>query len=230
MPYTRRRPRANRRRRPFRRPPGLATRPRMVPRNLAMKRYQGVDTKVFYFKRNATGFSDADGKYYAGFSANDINVGSTPPLWPQFDLLKQIYDQYKVLAIKIRFFPANVGIEPDSALFTSNALLRGQTVVWNDQRTDSGTPVPNSISDVINNSSCKMITCRRYFTRSIYRAKGYPGWANIQTQASDDPWNGSINVLTQDATPDPGGGTPPITLWYFTVQYKVIFRGRRADT
>ena len=203
----------------------------MVPRNLKMKRYQGVDTKVFYFKRNATASSDADGKYFVQFTAGAINVSSTPPLWPQFDLLKQVYDQYKVLAIKIRFFPANVGIEPDSALFSaSNALLRGQTVVWNDQRSDS-TQQPASISDVINNASCRMLPSRRYFSRSIFRAKGYPGWANIQTPAASDPWNGSINVFTQDATPS--SITPPTTnivLWYFTVQYKVIFRGRRADT
>ena len=214
-----------------RKPAVLATKPQMIPRGLAYKRYQGVDTKLFYFRRNAEALSDADGKYFANFNARSIAGGTaTTPLFPQFAQVKDLYDQYKVLGITIRFFPANVGIEPDSALFTSNALLRGQTVVWNDQRTDTGVTVPTSISQVINNASMRMMSSRRYFTRSIFRAKGYPAWANIQAPATEDPWNGSINVFVEGATP--AVITPPTQtpiLFYFTVTYKVVFRGRRSE-
>ena len=231
MPTRRRYPFRRRRRFRRRQALGLATRSRMFPRRLARKRYQGVDTKLFYFKRNATALSDADGKYFANFNARSIN-GGTPatPLFPQFAQVKDLYDQYKVLGITIRFFPANVGIEPDSALFTSNALLRGTTVVWNDQRTDTGVTVPTSVTQVINNSSMRMMASRRYFSRSIFRAKGYPAWANIQAPATEDSWNGSINVFVEGATPaviTPPAQTP--ILFYFTVTYKVLFRGRRSE-
>lgn len=211
-----------------RRTAGLATRPKFVPRKLATKRWHGVDTKIFYFKRNATALADGDGVYYNSFRARELT--DNPADYPQFTLLKSIYDQYKVLAIQVKFYPANVGIEPhDTLLLTDYTLLRGQTVVWNDQRTDN-TVVPTQISQVINNASMHMCNSRRPFKRTIYRAKGFPEWGAIQPPATDDSWGGSIQVLTTGATA--ASITPPVTaplLWYFTVSYKVIFRSRRTE-
>jgi len=209
--------------------PGLATRPRFIPRGLALKRYQAVDTKVFYFKRNNKAESDVDGNYFAQFHARQVT--DTPALFPQFTAIKNLYDQFKVLAIKIRFFPANVGVEPDSSIFGPvNALFRGQTVIWNDQRRDGISQQPDNISQIINNSSMRMVNSRRQFSRTIYRAKGFPEWANLQDPPTDDSWNGVVNVFVQGATP--ASLTPPIItpiLYFFTVSYKCIFRGRVTE-
>lgn len=224
MPY-RRRPYRNRRRRRAL-PTGLATRPRFIPRALKMKRYQAVDTKVFYFKIAGKALPDLDGKYFTSFNSRQLT--QDPQLFPQFTALKDIYDQFKCLAVKIRFFPANVGVEPDSAFFTSNALLRGQTLVYNDQRADN-IVAPTNVLDVINNASTRMIPSRKPFSRTIFRAKGYPEWGNIQATATDDSWNGSINVYIQDATPATVNPAFAPTLWYWTASYKVVFRGRRTE-
>lgn len=221
MPYTkrynRRRPAYRRRRRV----PGLATRPRMMPRTLAMKRMNQVGTKVFWFKRNGIITPNLAGTRYSYWRTQEINDPQTTPIgWPA---VKTLYDQYKVLAIKVRLFPANVGIESDSAIFASNALLRGDTVVWTDQRYQPNAPA--TISEVINNASTKMINSRRPYARTLFRARGNPEWGDTQS-ALPDSWDGSIEMLFNNASPAPATGTAP-TLWYWTVQYKVLVRGRR---
>ena len=222
MPYRRRyNARRPRRRRP-RRVPGLATRPRMMPRMLAMKRMNQVGTKVFWFKRNGIIQTNIGGSNYSFWRTREINdPGTTPVGWPA---VKTLYDQYKVLAIKVRFFPANVGVEPDSVLIGgSNALLRGDTAVWTDQRYQPN--VPTLISEIINNASTRMINSRRAYARSLFRPRGNPEWGDTQS-TTPDSWDGAIELLINNATPQPVGGTGPV-LWYFTIQYKVLVRGRR---
>lgn len=218
-PYARRKRRYGRN--PPRKPAGIATRPRMMPRSLAVKRFNQVSTKVFWFKKNGLIQPDLAGKIYSFWTTHQFDA-SPPTGWAQ---LRQLYDQYKVLAIKVRWFPANVGIEPDSALFASNALLRGNTAVWSDQRYDPLAAAPTTISDIINNASTRIINSRLPYSRVLYRATGNPEWAQTQGPNTVDSWNGSIEMLTTDATPAPAGGTAP-TLWFYTVQYKIVVRGR----
>jgi len=203
----------------------MGTKNKFMSKSLAYKRYQGVDTKVFYFKRNATAHTDVGGVYYAPFLVTSI--WDNPSYWPQFHIIKQIYDQYKVLGITIRFFPCNVGIEPHDALLgTDLTLVRGNTVVWQDQKADD-TLAPTQISQVIGNASSRLVSSRRPFTRKLFRPKGYPEWGDIQATAQIDPWKGSINVLVEGATP--ASITPPVTspqLYFFSVSMKVVFRGR----
>lgn len=222
MPF-RRRYNARRPRRRPRRVPGLATRPRMMGTMVARKRFQQVHTRVFWFKRNGFINPDLAGNNYSFWNGREINVPATTPVG--WDALKTLYEQYKVLAIKVKLFPANVGVEPDSALFASNALLRGDVAVWNDQRFDTATPAPTNINEVINIASCRMINARRPYSRRIFRARGYPQWANTQGPSTVDSWNGSIELLINNATPAPATGPAP-TLWYYTVQYKIAVRGR----
>lgn len=214
--YRARRPPARRRRRPA----GYATRPRMMPRSLAMKRMNQVSTRVFWFKQNGVISPNTTGTNYSFWTARGFNAAS-PTGWAA---LRTLYDQYKVLAIKVRFFPANVGIEPDSALFANNALLRGDTISWTDQRFDTTAVTPTAISDVINNASARIINSRRPFSRVIYRGTGYPEWAQTVGPTTPESWNGAIEFLVNGATPASAASIP--ILWYYTVQYKVIVRGR----
>lgn len=204
--------------------PGLATKPKMMGRQVARKRFNQVHSRVFWFKRNGIIQTDLNGNAYQFWTGRELNAAPTAPVG--WDALRSLYDQYKVLALKVRFFPANVGVEPDSVLIGgSNALLRGDVAVWNDQRFDLGGQTPSTIGEVINIASCRMINARRPYTRRIFRARGFPQWANTQGPATVDSWNGSIEMIINNATPQPAGGTAPV-LWYYTVQYKVLVRGR----
>lgn len=200
----------------------LATRPRMMPRTLAFKRMNQVSSKVFWFKVNGELLSDAAGNRYSRFLTRDLDPAAIAPVG--WTALKSLYDQYKVLAIKLRLFPSNVGIESDSAIFASNALLRGDTVVWSDQRFDAAVQPPTSISEIINNASAKMINSRRPYSRTLYRPRGQPTWGDTQGPNLDS-WNGSIELLVNNASPAPAVGNIPV-LYYYTLQYKVLVRGR----
>jgi hypothetical protein len=216
MPYTRR-PNRRKRRAPARK--------KFVPRGLAAKRAQALDTKVFYFKTNGVGQTDQAGQMFQKW--NSRAVTQTPGAFPQFQAVSAIYDQFKVLAIRVRFYPANVGVEShDTLIGTDLTLIRGNTINWLDQRADD-LFAPSSIAEVINDASMRMVNSRRPFSRTIFRGRGFPEWGAIQNTALNDSWNGSISVLTVDASPAPITGPAP-TLYYWTANYKVIFRARRT--
>lgn len=234
MPYTRR---AYRRRAPYRRRakrmPGFATRPRMFPRTLALQRKNQVSTKVFYFKLNGQSSTPAgiDFNYFAfrtqGFTLFFPPGGPPfpPPVLsnvPQRNEVFALYDQFKVLAIKMRWFPSNVGTEPGQP-FQQGITNRGDQVIWSDQRFDLSAPEPTQISEVLNHASARMIQPRRYQTRTLYRPKGHPEWGSCENPVTNpDPWNGAIQMLVNNATPDR-------PLWFYTLTYKVVVRGRRQN-
>lgn len=227
MPYKRKT------RRPRRKPYG--TKATFVPRNLAVKRYNQVSTKTFYFKYNGTLQSDSNGLVQGAWSTTQEVVISPTEIYYRMPnvsdntIIEQAYTEYKVLAIRVRFFPANVGTEslggePVTSL-PFIPLFRGNTVVYTDNKVTANTVAPEQIADVINAGSARMINSRRPFTRVIYRPKGYLSWGNCdnnlpaQTRPAD-PWWGSILLLGNQATP-----TSP-QLWFWTATYKVVYRGR----
>lgn len=223
MPYNRRRGTHRRGGRPRRRI--LATRPRMMTRAQNFKRMNQVSTDLKYFKINGTSTTNLAGHIERIWRTQDI-VDNPPN---GFQYMKQLYDQYKCLAIRVKVFPANVGIEPDSALFASNALLRGNTIFWSDQREEPVGIFPSAITEVISDGSARLINSRRAYTRSLYRPKGHPEWGSTQDQTNEpDTWTGAVYQLTTDATP--ATVTVPVgpVLYFWTLQYKVLFRGRRT--
>lgn len=212
----------NRRRR-HRRNNQLATRPRMMTRYNRNLRWNNVSSKIFYLRDSGTIFSDFDGRAKEVWSVRDL-----PAATQQFLSCAQLYDQYKVLGMTVRLFPANVGIEPHDELITTDfTLFRGNAAVWSDQRPGDAVQIPNNINDVINYGSCRIIQPRRYYKRTIYRAKGFPDWGGIEANQDADQWRGTITLLQTNATPDPGGGGAAPTLWYWSRTFKVVFRGRR---
>lgn len=197
-----------------------------ISKRLAFKRNNADDTKMFYFKTNGISQSDIVGTMNQVWNSRALT--QTPGAFPQFVALKALYDQFKVLSIRIRWFPANVGIEPHDALLGADqTLLRGNTITWLDQRADD-LFAPLAISEVINDSSARMHASRKGFSRTIYRGSGFNAWGNLQNQQTDDSWNGSISILTVDATPAVPPATFGPTLYYWTAAYKVLFRARRT--
>lgn len=217
MPTTRRR-----HKRKTKKPAGLATVPRFMGKTLARNRYNQVSSRVFYFKTNGTISNTTTGIYQATFRVQDL-VTNTPA---GFLDTCRLYDEFKVLAMAVRWFPANVGIESDNILFGNLGLLRGDAIIWLDQRSPAIPPPIASISDKINFASCRMINPRRPQKRTIYRATGHPRWGGASNPGQlPDTWNGTVNLFGQNTTLL----VPPATavpLWYYTISYKVIFRGR----
>lgn len=222
MPYKR-----NYRRRKTRRGGALATRPRMMTRTKAFKRLNQVSTHVMYFKTNGvinTPIIPAVTRYleFRGVQA----LGNIP----QFQGQSQYYDQYKLLGFKVRWFPANVGIEShDATLGTDFTLKRGNQVIWSDQRFDPAQPQPTAISDIINTASARLINPRRPYSRALWRPKGKYIWGSMKDYATTgaDPWTGVIQQFIQDSTNSTVAN--PATLFFYTIMYKVVFRGRIQD-
>lgn len=225
MPFTRKFTRRPFRRR-FRRRgyTGLATRPRMMSKARAFRRMNQVDGRVFWFKTNGTIDLNNNNHQYYEFRTGALDI-LNPQGWPQ---LKQLYDQYKILGYKYRLFPANVGTESTANAPTSLALDRGNHAVWKDQRFDPNVQQPTQIDQVINTASCRLINPRRPYATSIWRPRGKPTWGSTRDIAtSPDPWRASINHLIE------GGSIQPPTqlkvIYFYTIQWKVVFRGRQDD-
>lgn len=228
MPYRRRyRPRFRPRRRFRRRNTGLATIPRMMPRGLRAKRMQQVDTRVAWFKTNGTiAINNQPNQYYE--FRNQTLYNTNPNGWLEYT---RLYDQYKILGFTYKLFPSNVGTEPTSQGGTGQGTVhfnRGNHCLWIDQRFDPNVTQPSQISEIINTASARLINPRRPYKMSIWRPKGKYVWGSTRDIInSGDNWTGSIQHLINGATQQVG----PILkdVYFFTIQWKVIFRGRQDD-
>lgn len=216
--------------RPYYRP--YATKATFVPRSLAIKRYNQVSTKTFYFKGNGTLAAGNGGNGLAAWSTR-TRVSPPPPqqayLTPgvpaDFLRLSRCYNEYKILAIKLVLYPANIGTESDLPGPSANPFQRGNCITYFEQDLSSVQQLPQQITTVMNLGSAMMFMPRQKHTRVLYRPKGLPQWGQCdsdipQSQWRLDPWWGGIFWIINNGTPN----GPPIA--YYQVTYKVIFRGR----
>jgi len=206
----------------------LATVPRMMSNRLRFKRMNQVSTRTFYFKLNGQASSaPATNDNYFGFRSKGFTEDQTviPPVLsniPQRTAIFSLYDEYKVVGISLKLFPSNVGTEPGQT-FEQGILNRGDMVVWSDQRFNGAGQVPTDIAVVLNHASARMIDPRRKYQRSLFRPKGYPDWGSCERPLEiSDPWDGAIQLLVNNVTPSR-------PLFWYTLTYKVIVRGRRQN-
>lgn len=219
-----------------RRPNIYGTKPKFMPRGLAMKRYGQVSTTVKYFKAAGSINSDASGNTQISFLTQyqpvlPANPNRMPDIADSYTFA-ECYNEYKVLAIKLTLFAANVGTEPGIITGVPGPNIagfdRGDAVTYLDQEIRPNEPLPLLITNVMTLGSARMIPTRiSKFTRVLYRKKGLPGWGCCDRNVPlpdrvPDPWNAGIFVLGNNARQ--GLGVRP--LWFFTVAYKIIFRGR----
>lgn len=213
-------------RRPYRRkrkPQLLATRPKMMANFERRKRNLGVDTRVFWFKfpqEIKTSATGSPNQAHVWRISDIVNPVTNPYPNASFWKLCSLYDQYKVLGMKLKMFPSNL----QTSIYT-----RGNTASWIDQRDDPPVILPLTINQVIGNNNARLINSNRFYSTSIYRPKGKAPWGSTKllhtTARAPDPWTGVINVLIEDAS------FPAVQacLWYSTVQFKVVFRARVND-
>ena len=216
---TKSRPRARRKRKAA---PGIATRPKMMTNYTKRARWNNVSSKIFYLKDAGEISPDLAGVVERVWGVQEIYS------IPQFATIGALYTQFKVLGMTVRLYPANVGIEPDPSALPvgANGLFRGNAGVWSDQRPGPTVQFPTSITGMINYGSAKLINPRRPYTRTMYRASGFPTWGGIAPTALNDSWRGTINLLQVDATASTIAQQP--VLWYWSRTLKVVFRGRRS--
>lgn len=204
------------------------TKASFMPKTLAKKRYNQVSTRTFWFKTSGTIASDQTGKVSKGWTTQF--PGATPqlpyrlPIVADSTTAARMYTEYKVLAIRVRLFSANIGDES-----AGQGQFRGNTVTYLEQDVDWNAQLPNQVAQIINRGSARMIPSRvSKHTRVIYRPKGFPEWGNCdpntaQQDREPDPWKGAMYVFGETATP-----SIPI-LWYYTATWKIIFRGRTTN-
>lgn len=236
MPNLTRRRHARRGGRRRRRANIYGTKASFMPKSVALKRYGNVSTKTFWFKASGSLNSDVDGNTTSLWTTRALPVNPGDPFrMPNVAdsyTVAECYTEFKVLAIKVVLFAANVGNETGMINPGANVpgYNRGNTVVYLDQDIRLNEPTQTDILDVINFGSSRMIPSRvDKWTTTIYRKKGEPGWGccdrNVPvTDREPDPWFGSINLLGNNARP----AVRP--LWFYTVCYKIIFRGRNFAT
>lgn len=206
---------------------GLATNPQMMSKNLRLRRYNQTDTKTFWFKLNGTvAINNQPYQYFEW--RNQTLYNGNPNGWIE---LTRLYDQYKILGFTYKLFPSNVGTEPTAAGGPGLGTIhfnRGNHCLWLDQRFDPNVTQPTSISQVICTASARLINPRRPYELSIWRPKGKYIWGSTRDIINaGDNWTGSIQHFIEGATPStaPSGKA----VYYYTLQYKVIFRGRQDD-
>lgn len=241
MPTLRRMRRRMKRPRRFNRKAGIyGTKPKFMPNRLALERAGNVSTKTFYFKAAGAIPSDPNGTTKTSWRTQyGPVVPDDPNRMPNISdayTFAECYTEYKVLAIKVKLFAANVGSEvgglpaPPPAPPTSitGGFSRGDTCIYFDQDVKDTEQQPDLITEVMTYGSAKMIPSRiAKWTTTLYRKKGLPEWGccdrNVPiAERQPDPWYAGIYILGNNARPL----QPPPILWYYTVSYKIIFRGR----
>lgn len=206
----------------------LATIPRMMSYRKRFNRMNQVDKKIFYFKLNGQASSPPnDNQNYfnwrtLGFTQDNTVIPPQLSNIPQRFAVFSLYDEYKVLGLSLKLFPSNVGTEPGQT-FEQAITNRGDQVMWSDQRFNGAGQVPTDVSVVLNHASARFIDPRKRYSRSLFRPKGYPGWGSCETPLIvPDLWDGAIQLLVNNVTPDRA-------LWWYTLTYKVLVRGRRQN-
>lgn len=153
----------------------------------------------------------------------------------QFTKYGTIWDEYKILKVVAKFYPAHVGSESVVSEAASQTLaprfFRGNVVTWIDPQGDS--QLVTNIISVMGKPSAKLSNPRRFLKRWMDRPRsGYPTWGHLDPQGiiqTKDPWNGQIRLFGEGFTPQPLA-EPNLQVYYFAeVLYKILFRSRQES-
>lgn len=184
---------------------------------------QNVTRDVKWFKESRPIESDNSGEIRFALQT------TTPQNAGDFTNFGIFYEEYKILQVMVKFYPAKVGSESvqNQAVGVGQPLyLRGDTCSWIDQRDDD--PAPATIFDVINKSSTRIFQPRRFHKRWMSRPKGYPRWGTLNQDGTInqvDPWVASIRMFGVGFTPSGAPGNQQF--FYCQCYYKVLYRNRR---
>lgn len=226
MPISRRRTRTRRTHRFGRRQrqqygPRLGRAPRWGRR---MRVGQNLTRDVKWFKSVVAVTSDNAGRITRRFPTGNVEIAG------DFNIYGVFYEEFKVITMIVKLFPANVGGESVQTNQGPNPSIpvfqRGDICSWVDQLGDD--PLPAGIDDVINRSSCRLFQPRRYHKRYVNRPRDYPGWGKVNDSGvitTEDPWNCAIRLYGDNFTPISAPGQQ--NFFWAQIMYKVLYRNKR---
>lgn len=150
---------------------------------------------------------------------------------PAFTRYAYSYEQYKVLKMVVKWYPASVGSES----VNPDVFHRGNVVTYIDQPPIE-IAAPSSINQVMSRPSARLCQPRRFMKRYIDRPRGgrYQDWGRIEhivpggaPAVPPDTWDTQIKIYGDNfgAGPLPGGGPPP-PYYFVEIWWKVLFRSR----
>lgn len=216
---------------------GTVTR-RWMPSRVWANKTQQMDVRTMYFRVGDIKLGPEPGESYIQAAYRTRNLYDFPnATWriPELENMVQIYDEYKVLAIKITWHPMNI-YSGGASTQTQNTplepyIFRGNTASYTDQRWRDPVQNPTEISQMVNFSSFRMHDSNRRFSRTLYRPKSATRWGQCTdiTQPVPralDSWDGAIFILQQNLQAN--DSIQEQELWYAVYELKFIFRGRRS--
>lgn len=184
---------------------------------------QNLTRDVKWFKESQPILSDPQGEIRFALQT------TTPQNAGDFNNYGIFYEEYKILSVMVKFYPAKVGsesVQNQAGGVGQPLYLRGDTCSWIDQRDDDA--APSTIFDIINKSSARIFQPRRFHKRWMNRPKGYPKWGTLAVDgqiAQVDPWVASIRMFGVGFTPSTAPGSQQF--FYCQCYYKVLYRNRR---
>ena len=191
--------------------------------------HQNTGTSVQWFKSAGDIAAQTGGEIYFF-----VNPNSIFPI-PSFVNAARNWEQYKVLAVIVKYYPAYVGNESTTipAPPAQSRFSRGNVITWIEQPPLQPQPSAGSISTLMGFPSAKLHQTRATIKRWMYRPSGgrYADWAYIThptalgvPNITLDQWDSQIRIFG-----DNFGTQPPAALRpYFFVEttFKVVFRAK----
>lgn len=194
-----------------------------------MRVSQSLTRNVFWFKETGPiqltnpGTNNDNGEIYSTYQPSDVTSNA------DFLNFARAFEQYKVLKVIVKLYPASIGSES----VNPNVFRRGNIVSYIDQPPLGGQP--DSINDAMGLPSAKLFQPRRFHKRFMNRPRGGNtfSWILINHTSTGAPaplfdsWNTEIKIYGDNFGTGPAGTDQPY--YFYEVLYKVIFRSRYSQ-
>lgn len=220
------------------------SKPRRRRRRAKKARAQNLAHNVRWFKAVHTLESNTSGEIDIHVTSDSIGGGPLGPIG-DFHNYASAYEEYKVMKVICRFYPMSVGSESLQQQITPGIgyplFRRGAIASWIDQGNNDS--VSGGIPTLINRNSSRIFNPRRFHSRWMTRAPGFPKWGQLDTSGVPigplppgpglpfgrpnlaDAWEAAIRLWGDSFTPSGAQGSQ--AFFYVQMLFKVVFRGRR---
>lgn len=190
---------------------------------------QNLTRNVFWFKLTGEIRPLAppnSGRIFQRFLPNQVTLNN------QFDRYAYLYEQFKVLQMNVKFFPANVGAEQISTVAILPNYQRGNVITYVEQAPIAIAPPPPgaSLNAVMSLPSARIHQPRSLIKRWINRPRGgrYLDWTYIDHVVGTgapafqpEAWDSQIRIIGNNWIAET---TQPV--FFYEQYFKVIFRAR----
>lgn len=178
---------------------------------------QNLTRDVRWFKRQTGIASNTNGNFRSVYDPGQIDLVDDFQNWARN------WEEFKVLAMYVKFIPAFVGSEN-----TTN-YRRGNAITFFDQGEEDQ---PITFTSIMVKPSAQLMNPRRRHTRWCNRPRGNPRWGTLNNTgiiSEDDQWQDTrLQIFGTNFSPS---GLPGAQVWFFVeIGYKVVFRGRQSTS